>query len=306
MLSTSLTLAVISAASVIALPHAAGPADLASNHAYRSPSLNVDALRVNTDHIYNAQDRRRWSDTYQGNLTFPYGVASGDPYSDSVILWTMPRKFDSGGLYGGNAWPPICLQWVVSATPDDFAVEYSVQNGNVKTTEDVRFAVKVEATALQPYTQYYYRFQSCEGPDLGVSPVGAFKTLPAEDAEVDRLRLAVFSCSNLPFGYFTAYKNAAGNADRLDYIQHVGDYIYEYKNGDYGNGTALDRAPVPDREISSLQDYRDRYAQYRSDVDLQEASYLLISYSMRFVDIFCNVLRCTSVAPQACVADSLG
>lgn len=273
MLSASILFAISSAISVIALPQSAGPTDLASNQAYRSPSLTVDALSINTDYIYKAQDRRRWSDTYQGNLTFPYGVASGDPYSNSVILWTMPRKLDLSGLYGGNAWPPICLQWVVSTDPSgDFKVENSVQNGYVKTTEDIRFSVKVEATGLKPYTQYYYRFQSCEGPDLGVSPVGAFKTLPAEDADVEKLRLAVFSCSNLPFGYFTAYKNAATNSDRLDYVQHVGDYIYEYKNGDYGNGTALGRAPVPDRELSSLQDYRDRYAQYREDSDLQEVS----------------------------------
>jgi hypothetical protein len=67
-----------------------------------------------------------------------------------------------------------------------------VQNGFVQTTEDVRFAVKVEASDLQPYTKYFYRFESCEGPDLGVSPVGIFKTLPAEDDEIAQLRLAVF------------------------------------------------------------------------------------------------------------------
>jgi len=71
-------------------------------------------------------------------------------------------------------------------------------------SEDIRYAVKVEAADLQPYTKYYYRFESCEGPELGVSPVGIFKTLPAEDDDIAKLRLAIFSCSNLPFGYFNA------------------------------------------------------------------------------------------------------
>ncbi|KAI5479609.1 hypothetical protein MNV49_003346 [Pseudohyphozyma bogoriensis] len=265
MMLQALGLALVGA--VAALP--SGPAAFESNHVYRSPSRQVDALRVETAQIFEGLGKR-WTDTYTGNVTFPYGVASGDPYDDSVILWTMPRKLDLGGLYGGNAWPPICLHWIVSATNTDFSVDNSVQNGFVQTTEDVRYAVKVEATGLKPYTKYYYRFESCEGADLGVSPVGHFKTLPAPDDEATKIRLAVFSCSNLPFGFFNAYGNAANHSDTLDYVQHVGDYIYEYKNGDYGDGTAIGRVPQPDREITSLQDYRDRYAQYRTDPDLQE------------------------------------
>lgn len=208
--ASSLLLAVTSFVAVSALPQSASlPTHLESNRAYRSPSLTVDALKVDTDAIFHAQDRRRWQDTYQGNVTFPYGVASGDPYSTSVILWAMPRKLDLGGLYGGNAWPPICLQWVVAEQPDDFSEASRVQNGYVQTTQDIQFSVKVEATNLKPYTQYYYRFESCESPDLGVSPVGAFKTLPDEnDDTTNKLRLAVFSCSNMPFGYFNVSRCA--------------------------------------------------------------------------------------------------
>ncbi|KAM0788688.1 hypothetical protein ACM66B_002785 [Microbotryomycetes sp. NB124-2] len=245
---------------------------LKSNLAYRSPSTTVPGLAIDTEHVTRRLGKR-WQDTYQGNLSFPYGVASGDPYSDSVILWTMPRKIDSTGASVPNAWPPICLQWIVSASENDFTKSSMVQNGYVTTTEDVRYSTKVEALNLKPYTQYYYRFESCEGPELGVSPVGAFKTLPEEDQMVDNIRFAVFSCSNMPFGFFNAYGNAANNSDRIDYAVHLGDYIYEYKQGDYGDGSEFTppRVPQPaDRELSSLQDYRDRHAGYRLDPDLQE------------------------------------
>ena len=76
MLIKRILLAAAGAAGVVALPHAAGPSDLASNHVYRSPSTTVDALGVDVGTIYNTQDRRRWADTYQGNITYPYGVAS--------------------------------------------------------------------------------------------------------------------------------------------------------------------------------------------------------------------------------------
>ena len=114
-----------------------------------------------------------------------------------------------------------------------------------------------------PAPRTYYRFNA-----LGErSPVGRTRTLPA--AGVRRVRLAVASCSNYPFGYFNAYRRIAARTD-LDAVLHLGDYIYEYANGGYGDGTALNRIPEPDREIISLADYRMRYAQYRRDPDLQE------------------------------------
>ena len=83
------------------------------------------------------------------------------------------------------------------------------------------------------------------------------------------------SCSNLPFGFFNVYARVAARAD-LDAVLHLGDYIYEYANNNYGNrpegdGTALGRIPRPNKEIVTLEDYRTRYAQYREDADLQEA-----------------------------------
>ena len=86
---------------------------------------------------------------------------------------------------------------------------------------------------------------------------------------MSRLRLGVVSCSNYPFGYFNAYAALAARAD-LDAVVHLGDYIYEYANGDFGDGTAVRPRPAPDKEIVTLADYRQRHAQYKADPDSQE------------------------------------
>jgi alkaline phosphatase D len=200
-------------------------------------------------------------------------------------------------------------------------------SGYATTTQEIEFSVKVEAAGLQPYTKYYYRFQSCAAAELGTSPVGSFKTLPDEDTTPEQIRIAFFSCSNCtwansplavvptfidPFGFFNSYGAAANRSDELDYVQHVGgklrgDAATERLNPSlttytntrpgqhigvlaigsltirdrvYGNGTAINRGkspsiyslrssdsqtvPSPDNECSSLQDYRDRHAIYRS------------------------------------------
>ena len=81
------------------------------------------------------------------------------------------------------------------------------------------------------------------------------------------MSLAIYSCSNYPFGFFNAFGNPA-RKDSVDYVIHLGDYIYEYKNGDYGWGQSIGRVPLPDRETYTLYDYRTRYATYRTDLDL--------------------------------------
>ena len=99
------------------------------------------------------------------------------------------------------------------------------------------------------------------------SAIGRTRTLPR--AGVSRVRLGVVSCSNLPQGYFNAYACLANRAD-LDAVLHLGDYLYEYANDQYGDGTQLGRVPVPDKEMVALQDYRERHAQYKADPDSQE------------------------------------
>ncbi len=210
-------------------------------------------------------------DAYKGKVSFPYGVAAGDPYPDSAILWTHPVPADNSTNL------PVCLRYQTSTSKNDWSSSSVVDDSYAWTTSEVDYSYKVETTNLRPKTDYYYRFFSCHDHSL-VSPVGHFKTIPDyNDDNVDSLKLAVFSCSNLPFGYFNAYRAAAARSNGADYFVHVGDYIYEAR-GDgqivpgedtYGDGRPLNRVPAPDHEIVSLSDYRLRYGSYRKDKDLQ-------------------------------------
>jgi alkaline phosphatase D len=136
--------------------------------------------------------------------------------------------------------------------------------GTVETSALKDFTVKVDVPGLSPGRVYYYAFDT-EGD---TSPTGRTKTLP-EDS-VGHVRLASVSCSNYPAGYFNVYRCLANRED-LDAVLHLGDYIYEFANGVYGDGSAFGRMPLPAGEATTLADYRMRYATYRSDVDLQAA-----------------------------------
>lgn len=180
---------------------------------------------------------------------FRHGVASGDPLADRVMLWTRVT------VTGATAQ----VRYVVARDPKLARI---VARGEVSTGEARDFTVKMDVSGLDPGTTYYYRFEAADGQ----SPVGRTRTLPA--AGVSRVRLGVVSCSNLPFGYFNAYAALAARAD-LDAVLHLGDYIYEYANTQFGDGTALGRIPSPDREMVALADYRARHAQYKADPDSQ-------------------------------------
>jgi len=183
---------------------------------------------------------------------FRHGVASGDPLSDRVILWTRVTPASPVDL--------VTVEWAVSEDP---TMNRIYQAGVSYTNPAFDYTVKVDVARLEPGRTYYYQF-SVAGAR---SPIGRTKTLPLGD--ISRLRFAVTSCSNMPFGFFNAYRLIANRSD-LDCVLHLGDYIYEYAEGQYGAGAAIGRAPLPNREIVTLTDYRDRYAQYRTDIDLQE------------------------------------
>ncbi len=185
------------------------------------------------------------------NPIFRHGVASGDPLSDRVILWTRVTPRAPAGA------PRV--SWQVARDPKFANV---LAGGEVETGAARDFTVKLDARGLEPATTYYYRFQS----DGEQSAVGRTRTLPREN--VARVRLGVVSCSNLPQGYFNAYAGLAGRLD-LDAILHLGDYLYEYANAQYGDGSKYGRAPVPDKEMVALSDYRARHAQYKADPDSQ-------------------------------------
>jgi len=186
------------------------------------------------------------------DAAFRHGVASGDPLADRVILWTRvtPRA---------AADAPV-VSWQVAR---DARFTQVVSRGETQTGSARDFTVKVDVTGLEAGTAYYYRFES-QGAR---SAIGRTRTLPREG--VSRLRLGVVSCSNLPQGYFNAYACLARRAD-IDAVLHLGDYIYEYANEQYGDGTKLGRIPAPNKEMVALQDYRQRHAQYKADPDSQE------------------------------------
>ena len=178
---------------------------------------------------------------------FAHGVASGDPLTDAVILWTRATTEDES----------ITVAWEVSA--DESFAELTA-SGEITTDAERDFTVKVDVTGLAPGTTYYYRF-SAAGE---ASPVGRTKTMP--EGSPERMRIAVASCSSYAHGYFHGYRGIAERTD-LDLVVHLGDYIYEYGDGEYGGV----RTYEPSHEIVTLEDYRARYAHYREDPDLQEA-----------------------------------
>jgi len=194
-------------------------------------------------------------------ISFEHGLASGDPLSDRVILWTRfsPDK-----------------------EVDRFVVSYEVAKDEAFTqlvrpaqtaivTKEGDYTLKVDYQNLEAGSLYYYRFKH----GTSVSPVGKTKTLPDFVTEV---KMAVFSCANYPKGYFNVYQEAS-KIDNLDVSLHLGDYIYEYgmynKDGSPAyateNSVNIGRA-LPennDTETIELQDYRKRYALYRTDAGAQ-------------------------------------
>ena len=186
---------------------------------------------------------------------FTHGIASGDPLSDRVILWT--RLLPGDGRHNSS----LSCTWQVAM---DLSFNQLVSSGSASTSAQHDYCIKVDATGLAANQPYFYRFIFS-----GVSsPVGMTRTLPA--GAVNELRLGVCSCSNYPQGYFNVYRHMA-NTD-LDLILHLGDYIYEYAEGVYDNPVATDslgRQVEPRNEILSIEDYRMRYGLYRTDEDLQ-------------------------------------
>ncbi len=185
--------------------------------------------------------------------SFEHGVASGDPLTDRVILWTRVTPESAGN---------IRVNWEI-ATDADFTD--IVNSGAGTTSADVDYTLKVDADGLEPGTRYHYRFSSGDA----VSPAGTTRTLPI--GAVAAASFAVVSCSNYPAGYFNVYREVA--AADLDAVLHLGDYIYEYPFDGYASDRAEEfgRVVEPPTELYSLDDYRTRYAQYRTDPDLQAA-----------------------------------
>jgi alkaline phosphatase D len=193
---------------------------------------------------------------------FTLGVASGDPWPDGFVLWTrLARRPLAEDGRGGMPDVPVPVQWQVAADPRFRRV---VRRGTVTARPGCAHAVHIEVTGLRPGREYWYRFRA--GGHL--SPTGRALTAPAPGSTPSALTMAVASCSQFEHGWFTNYRHIA--ADHPDLVLHLGDYLYEYRANTYEapEGNVRDhRGP----ETTTLATYRQRHAQYKSDLDLQAA-----------------------------------
>lgn len=191
-----------------------------------------------------------------GRNPFTLGVASGDPSPDGVVLWTRlaPDPLQGGGMPSA----PVRVRWEVAT---DDTLRTIVRKGSTLATPDWAHAVHLELASLQPDRWYWYRFTT----DQAASPIGRARTLPRVTAGTEHLRFAFASCQHFEHGHFTALRHLS--EEQVSVVFHLGDYIYEYPPGD---GRAR-RHVGPSGEAITLDDYRNRYAQYKADPDLQAA-----------------------------------
>jgi alkaline phosphatase D len=203
--------------------------------------------------VWSQTDSQRRFDTNP----FALGVASGSPTHDSVVLWT--RLMDAGFLKQNFDNKAIAVRWEVA---DDDKFSRIVQSGQHLAVPELAHSVHVEVQNLQSDRWYFYRFMAGDA----VSAVGKTRTFPKAGAAADKLRIAYASCQRWETGYFSAYKHM--QAEKLDAVLFLGDYIYEYP-GQIGSV----RYPKANSNVGfviSLDDYRSRYAQYKSEQDLQD------------------------------------
>jgi alkaline phosphatase D len=203
---------------------------------------------------------------------FRMGVASGDPVPDGVVLWTRlcPDPLAGGGM------PHIAVevQWEIAA---DEAMRQVVQKGTALARPELGHSVHVEASGLEAGRPYWYRFRA----GREASPIGRTRTAPALGASPGVLRLVSAGCQLWETGHFTAWRHIAG--EQVDLVCHYGDYIYESRgHGGAPRGVAHVREHHGD-ECYTLEDYRNRYAQYRGDADLQ-AAHQAHPFAMSFDD----------------------
>ena len=198
--------------------------------------------------ILRAQSR------WRGN-PFILGIASGDPSPDGFVIWTRlaPEPLEP---HGGMPVEQVPAAWEV-ASDDGF--QSIVARGNTVALPELAHSIHVEVAGLQPDRPYFYRFEA--GGERSVA--GRARTLPRAAAAPSKLRFGIAGCQDYQAGYYTAYRHLAD--EELAFVFHYGDYIYEY-----GPDSPVVRQHAG-QLISSLDDYRRRYAQYKSDADLQSA-----------------------------------
>lgn len=190
---------------------------------------------------------------------FALGVASGDPTPTGVVLWTRlaiePLAADGKG---GMASRDVQVRWEIADNPK---MRRPVDRGTVRARAADAHSVHVEVDGLRPGREYWYRFR-VEGH---LSPVARTRTAPARNEMPSAPAMSFASCSHYEAGYFTAYRHLAN--DEPDLILHLGDYQYE------GKASTSPTSPRKHagEETVTLEGYRLRHAQYKTDADLQLA-----------------------------------
>ncbi len=187
---------------------------------------------------------------------FTLGVASGDPSPNSVVLWTRLAPNPTLGV----SMPPINVpvQWQVAK---DKKMGQIIATGEVIATPELAHSVRVVVNRLEPNSWYWYQFKTGNQ----ISAIGRTRTLPSLNSNVEKLAFAFVSCQNYEHGYFNAYSHLA--AEELDFVIHLGDYIYESPN----NPKKARPRKHPSKEAKDLDSYRQFYSLYKSDRDLQAA-----------------------------------
>ncbi|MFI1161744.1 alkaline phosphatase D family protein [Streptomyces sioyaensis] len=189
---------------------------------------------------------------------FQHGVASGDPLPDGILLWTRLTPTPQATPGSGRG-PATKVSWEVASDQDFASV---VARGNLTTSAAADHTVKADVRGLRPATHYYYRFTA--GGQR--SPVGRTRTAPAEGTSAGNVRFGVVSCANWESGYFSPYRHLAARTD-LDAVLHLGDYLYEYKSGEYPEFKYVVRPHSPAHELLTLADYRIRHGVHKTDPD---------------------------------------
>ncbi len=189
-----------------------------------------------------------------GSDLFPLGVASGDPLEDAVILWTRLITTSTRRVE---------VEWQVA---HDERFRRIVRQGRTTARPELAHSVHVDARGLEPGRHYFYRFRA-----LGrISPTGRTKTSAGRRSDPGRLRFGIVNCQDFQNGYWPAYRGLA--AEDLDVVVHLGDYIYEYDpSSRFADRNHTTPATPGLDQLVTLDDYRARHAQYKTDPALQAA-----------------------------------
>jgi hypothetical protein len=192
---------------------------------------------------------------------FTLGVASGEPAPDGAVIWTRlaPRPLAEDGR-GGMPDQAFDVEWEIA---DDHGFGRVVQRGMAVARPENAHSVHVELTGLAPAAEYFYRFRVAGF----LSPAGRTHTAPQPNSVPAQLTICAVSCANYEDGWFTAYRGVA--EEQPDLVVELGDFIYEDGRG--RRGAPVVRRHVGAEPAMTLADYRLRYAQYRTDPDLQAA-----------------------------------